>query len=116
MTIMHSLLIHLLLLDSLHDRWLVFNSYFIIQTMFILFLLYVSAYAAPEPANKIEQLAVVMNYLKRTYIEQLDDNTIAEKAIRGLLNQLDPHSDYLDQKTYKSFKEDSDGGFVGIGM
>lgn len=84
--------------------------------MFILFLLYASAYAAPEPANKIEQLAVVMNYLKRTYIEQLDDNTIAEKAIRGLLNQLDPHSDYLDQKTYKSFKEDSDGGFVGIGM
>ena len=82
-----------------------------------LFALLCSITPAVEPeADRLHQLATVMNHLKHTYIEPLSDNVIAEKAIRGLLNQLDPHSDYLDKASYKRFQEDSDGGFVGIGM
>ena len=57
-----------------------------------------------------------MNYVKSSYIESLDDGVIADKAIKGLLSQLDPHSDYLDTSSYKALKEDTDGSFVGIGM
>jgi carboxyl-terminal processing protease len=66
--------------------------------------------------DKLAELATVMNYVKSSYIESLDDSVIADKAIKGLLSQLDPHSDYLDTSSYKTLKEDTDGSFVGIGM
>lgn len=66
--------------------------------------------------DKLAELATVMNYVKSSYIESLDDSTIADKAIKGLLSQLDPHSDYLDNRSYRALKEDTDGSFVGIGM
>ena len=49
-----------------------------------------------DSSNKINQLALTMAIVKHTYINSLSDNTIAEKAIRGLLSELDPHSSYLD--------------------
>ena len=43
-----------------------------------------------DPSNKINQLALTMAIVKHNYINDLNDNAIAEKAIRGLLSELDP--------------------------
>ena len=43
-----------------------------------------------DPSDKINQLALTMAIVKHTYINKLSDSTIAEKAIRGLLSELDP--------------------------
>lgn len=69
-----------------------------------------------DPSNKINQLALTMALLKHNYISNMDDNVIAEKAIRGLLNQLDPHSDYLDINELASLEDTTSGKVTGIGV
>lgn len=69
-----------------------------------------------DPSNKINQLALTMALLKQNYIDQMSDNIIAEKAIRGLLNELDPHSDYLDVEELISLEESATGQLTGIGV
>ena len=85
----------------------------------LIFCLSLSLHAHAEtydPSNKINQLALTMALLKQNYIDQMSDNTIAEKAIRGLLNELDPHSDYLDVEELISLEESASGQVTGIGV
>ena len=69
-----------------------------------------------DPSNKINQLALTMALVKHSYITTLDDNVIAEKAIRGLLSQLDPHSAYLDINDYSMLQDTTAGQVTGIGI
>ncbi len=69
-----------------------------------------------NPDNKLNQLAMTMAILKHNYISDMDNNVIAEKAIRGLLNQLDPHSDYLDMKQLDALEDTTNGKVSGIGV
>ena len=69
-----------------------------------------------DSSNKINQLALTMAIVKHTYINSLSDNTIAEKAIRGLLSELDPHSSYLDINEFSMLKDSTAGQVIGIGV
>ncbi len=69
-----------------------------------------------DPSNKINQLALTMALLKQNYIDSMSDNDIAEKAIRGLLNQLDPHSDYLDINDFSTLNDATNAQVTGIGV
>ena len=69
-----------------------------------------------DPSNKINQLALTMALLKQNYITAYSDNEIAEKAIRGLLNELDPHSDYLDINDFSSLNDSTQAQVSGIGI
>ena len=69
-----------------------------------------------DPSNKINQLALTMALLKKNYIDNMSDNDIAEKAIRGLLNQLDPHSDYLDINDFSTLNDATNAQVTGIGV
>ncbi len=69
-----------------------------------------------DPSDKINQLALTMAIVKHTYINKLSDSTIAEKAIRGLLSELDPHSSYLDINEFSMLKDSTAGQVTGIGV
>lgn len=69
-----------------------------------------------SPSSKALELAQIMHTIGYQYIDELDDNTISDKAIRGLLSKLDPHSEYLDQKSYDQFQSSHDGILQGIGI
>ena len=69
-----------------------------------------------DPSNKINQLALTMALLKQNYIANMSDNEIAEKAIKGLLNQLDPHSDYLDINDFSTLNDTTNAQVTGIGV
>ena len=69
-----------------------------------------------DPSNKINQLALTMAIVKHNYINDLNDNAIAEKAIRGLLSELDPHSAYLDVNEFDMLKDSTAGQVTGIGV
>ena len=53
--------------------------------------------------------------VREMYVDQLSDSKIFDKAIAGLMAQLDPHSEYLDEDEYKALKIATSGEFVGIG-
>jgi len=63
-----------------------------------------------------EYLIAVTRALKDAHICLYSDKEIVDKAIRGLLSTLDPHSSYLDEKQYKDIKEKTSGEFCGLGI
>ncbi len=65
------------------------------------------------PLKKIQFAEVAIANL---YVDSLDENQLAESAIRGMLEKLDPHSTYTDAKETKALEEPLQGDFEGIGV
>jgi len=63
-----------------------------------------------------EKFVKVVNMIEAYYVDELNTTTIINKALKGLLPQLDPHSSYLDKKAYKELKIQTNGEFGGLGI
>ncbi len=61
------------------------------------------------------KLNEVLNYLQSRYVDTLDQKELTEKAIIGLVRQLDPHSMYLSADIYEAEAYAREGQYVGIG-
>jgi carboxyl-terminal processing protease len=60
--------------------------------------------------------AEVFNRVSEAYVEEIDDRTLLENAIKGMLSQLDPHSAYLDRETFSNLQENTTGNYGGLGL
>ena len=58
----------------------------------------------------------VFNQVRRNYVEEVDDHTLLDAAIRGMLMELDPHSSYLPGSDYRDLEDSSHGRYSGIGI
>jgi carboxyl-terminal processing protease len=77
------------------------------------------AEAAAEGSYAIESLRVFVETLDRIrshYVEPIDDETLLEDAIEGMVQRLDPHSSYLTGDAYAALQEATEGVFGGIGV
>ncbi len=73
----------------------------------------------PKPSvslDDIRMFTAVFNLVKQAYVEPVDDKTLMQDAIRGLLSGLDPHSEYLDQRAMDQLSEDTSGSYDGLGL
>lgn len=61
-------------------------------------------------------LAEVMQRVKRDYVEAIDDAELLENAIRGMVRDLDAHSEYLDADEYRDIRVSTRGRYSGIGV
>lgn len=65
----------------------------------------------------LEEIISAYNTLKNNYYDDVDDVSLADNAIKGMVNSLnDSYSSFMDKKTTESFNESVDGYFVGIGV
>ena len=71
---------------------------------------------APLPVEELRQLADVFGLIKSDYVEPVEDNKLLTEAITGMVASLDPHSAYLDKKSFKELREGTQGKFVGLGI
>jgi carboxyl-terminal processing protease len=71
---------------------------------------------APLPLDELRQLADVYGLIKSDYVEPVEDKKLLSEAISGMVASLDPHSVYLDQKSFKEMRESVAGKFVGLGI
>lgn len=62
------------------------------------------------------KLRKVIGTVEKYYVDELSLNEIVDKAIDGLLSNLDAHSAYLDEKKFEDLKIQTDGQFGGIGI
>jgi carboxyl-terminal processing protease len=60
--------------------------------------------------------AEVMERVKRDYVEPLDDSELLESAIRGMVSDLDAHSQYLDADEYRDIRISTTGSYTGVGV
>ncbi len=64
----------------------------------------------------LEKYKYVFNTAFRNYVDKVDPSTLTEAAVKGMLNELDPHSVYISADEMKSVNEDMQGSFDGIGV
>lgn len=60
--------------------------------------------------------AEVLERVKRDYVEPVDDAELLESAIRGMVADLDAHSQYLDASEYRDIRISTTGSYTGIGI
>lgn len=68
------------------------------------------------PLNELRNFSDIFARIKTDYVEDVDDKTLLEHAIRGMLSGLDPHSTYLNPDEYKELKIGTTGKFGGLGI
>ncbi len=68
------------------------------------------------PLDDLRNFVEVLNKVKADYVEPVDDKTLLENAMRGMLSGLDPHSGYLDKEEFKDMNEITTGKFGGLGI
>ena len=66
--------------------------------------------------EQAQLFAEVMERVKRDYVEPIDDAELLESAIRGMVAELDAHSEYLDANEYRDIRISTTGSYSGIGI
>lgn len=68
------------------------------------------------PLNELRVFAEAFDRIRSAYVEEIDDRTLLENAIKGMLSQLDPHSAYLDRESFSELQENTTGNYGGLGL
>jgi len=68
------------------------------------------------PLDELRTFAEVYNQIREGYVEEIDDSTLLEYAIQGMLMGLDPHSLYMTRDAFKSLQDTTKGEFSGLGI
>ncbi len=66
-----------------------------------------------EQLQKLEDAYLLVS---RYYVDEVDPNTLAEDAVRGMLAELDPHSTYISAAEIQEIQEEYQGSFGGVGI
>jgi carboxyl-terminal processing protease len=68
------------------------------------------------PEEYVEQLAEVIERVRREYVDQIDDRQLIQGAIRGIVEELDQHSRFLDTSEYEDIRIATTGSYTGVGL
>jgi carboxyl-terminal processing protease len=68
------------------------------------------------PADQVQRFINAIGIIKHYYITDPSDKTLFDNAIKGMVENLDPHSAYLDADELKDLETAVSGEFVGIGV
>lgn len=79
-------------------------------------ILFLTTLFAETRLESYEKFIKVVNIIEAYYVDEINTSTIINKAIKGLLPELDAHSSYLDKKAYKELKIQTSGEFGGLGI
>lgn len=94
------------------------KKFFLIQCLFLLGVFSADAqfnfnFGGDSPLRKMQIAEMAITNL---YVDPVDENKLAEDAIKGMLEKLDPHSSYTSAKETKAMNEPLQGSFEGIGV
>ncbi len=72
--------------------------------------------AAADTYRQLNLFGDVFERVRADYVEKPDDSKLIEHAINGMLNGLDPHSSYMDPKSFRDMQIQTRGEFGGLGI
>ncbi|MBV1701235.1 MAG: S41 family peptidase [Hyphomicrobiales bacterium] len=72
--------------------------------------------ASPSTYRELSLFSSVFEKVRTDYVEKPDDKKLIENALDGMVNNLDPHSNYMNQKSYDAMQTETSGEFGGLGI
>src|SRR5262249_45557323 len=72
--------------------------------------------AVGDTYRQLNLFGDVFERVRSHYVERPDDSKLVESAINGMLNGLDPHSSYMDAKSFRDMQVQTRGEFGGLGI
>jgi carboxyl-terminal processing protease len=72
--------------------------------------------AASDTYRNLNLFGDVFEKIRADYVEKPDEQKLVEAAINGMLNSLDPHSSYMDSKSFRDMQVQTRGEFGGLGI
>jgi len=69
-----------------------------------------------ETYKGLKLFSDVIELIEKNYVDPVDSKELIEKAIQGMVNSLDPHSQFLQPDTLNELQIDTHGEFTGIGI
>jgi len=66
--------------------------------------------------NRYNKLNDVVNYIVQEYVDSLSKTDLTEEGIKGILSNLDPHSQYISAEEFHDVNDPLLGNFEGIGI
>src|SRR5437016_4305199 len=72
--------------------------------------------AASDTYRQLNLFGDVFERVRSDYVEKLDDRKLVESAISGMLTGLDPHSSYMDARSFREMQVRTRGEYGGLGF
>ena len=72
--------------------------------------------AADDTYRQLNLFGDVFERVRADYVEKPDDSKLIESAINGMVSGLDPHSSYMDPKSFRDMQVETTGEFGGLGI
>jgi carboxyl-terminal processing protease len=72
--------------------------------------------AKPDTYEELKAFTQALELVKRNYVENPDQKELIQGAIRGMISNLDPHSSYMNERSFKEMNMDIKGEFTGVGI
>lgn len=70
----------------------------------------------PLPIDDLRLFVEILEQLKGNYVDPVTDSKLIKNAIKGMVAELDPHSDYYDEEEFEKLQEQTTGSFAGLGI
>lgn len=95
-----------------------------ISLWIVTFLLLFTLTVAPGPTQAakddhfeaLKRFSQVLDMVESYYVKPISRKELIDNSIKGMIEQLDPHSSYLTPEDYQGMQEDTAGKFSGIGI
>jgi carboxyl-terminal processing protease len=72
--------------------------------------------AVEDTYRQLNLFGDVFERVRADYVEKPDDGKLIESAINGMVSGLDPHSSYMDAKSFRDMQVETSGEFGGLGI
>lgn len=71
---------------------------------------------AKDRYQDLQLFTKVLNLVQKYYVEEVDTKRLIYGGIKGMLRELDPHTNFLQPEIYKEFESETSGQFGGLGI
>jgi carboxyl-terminal processing protease len=71
---------------------------------------------AAQTYRELQLFGKIFDTVRADYVDKPDDGKLVEGAINGMVSSLDPHSNYMDVKSFRDMQASTNGEFGGLGI